>query len=297
MGEQAETRSVADGEAGVGPACPRCGESVVAGLRYCPRCGEQLTAGAPAASPPTAAAAVPSKRAIEADLPLLTGGATILATGAGLRGELPTLGLALIAIGALVMLAPAAFLVRAAAAAGPVAAATRVRRTTVLALAALLGGLLLGGVLAGLLWPRLRGEPPPPPLAALSCDELTADAVVARFVVAGLPVEPVGAPPAGLGNPTTVAAFRDTRLSPPERSVALPPERLAAAIVAGGIVATYPTAAAAEAAAALPPPPRVADPERRARRGPVLLSLSGRLTTEQAAEYEAALATTIGCAG
>lgn len=156
-----------------GRRCPRCGETIAAADRFCPRCGEPLApelAGRASAPP----APAPPKRllGLETTLPLLTGGATLIATGAGLREDFPGLGLGLLAVGALVIAVTLAALVRDATAGARRGAVGRLEglprpgRIVLGVAAALVVGALLGGGVAGVLAPRLGGRPVAAPAVA-----------------------------------------------------------------------------------------------------------------------------------
>ena len=301
--------------------CAHCDREVTGADQFCPGCGRPLSAeagpGPAPGEPGTGLPASPpapvrerSRLGLEAMIPLLTGGATVIATGAGLRAQMPGLGTALLVIGALVMLAPATLLARdwIGGRAGRLPAPGALLPATGKPLLAavvgsLLAGSLLGVLLVGVVWPRRQTQPPadaPPAEAATACATTSsAEQILQGFKERGLPIgesevfTAESDPEALLGRPdlyASKATFRDERLPPlgPRRAPGTPD---------GGTIEVFPSAEAAAARAAVDPLPRVANalPEQTVRQGPVLLRLSGRLTSEQAADYEAALAAIVPC--
>jgi hypothetical protein len=269
--------------------CPRCGRERSAADRFCPGCGDP---GAPAAPPAAEAPAAGGRFGIEASIPLLTAGTTLVATGAGLRGDMPALGVTILVGGIALMLAPLAQVLRPLLRGGP---PKQTRRAVLGAVAALAAGAVLGAVVLLAIGPRLRGDGTP---AALGCANLEAVRVAEALRAAGLPVADVAPLPGAAGAapgprlagaPVSAAAFRDTTIAD-DGPDGLLPDR---APTDGGIVEVFPD----PAAAAAPNRPFAPGDEHRIVAGPVVLRLPAAVPDPAATAYEDALRAAVACDG
>ena len=183
--------------------CAHCDREVTGADLFCPGCGRPLSAevgsGPAPGEPGTGLPASPlapdrerSRLGLEATIPLLTGGATVVATGAGLRAQMPGLGTALLVIGALVMAAPATVLLRdrIGGQSGRLPATGKPLLAAVAG--SLVAGSLLGVLLVGVVWPHWQAQPPAdaaPVEAATACATTSsAEQILQAFAERGLPI-------------------------------------------------------------------------------------------------------------